>query len=161
MSRAKTITAAVTIATSLGISAEGLRQFAYYDPGGVLTVCYGSTARIDKNKRYTFEECRMRLDADMLAAVETVERCVPGLPEYPLAAFGDAVYNLGPKIACDVKNSTAARFLKAGDISAACNQLPRWNWARVLGVMVQLPGLTARRELEKQVCLGDLSGVQA
>jgi len=146
---------AAVIATALAIPAEGLRQVAYRDPPGILTVCYGSTRNVDPAKVYTLAECRSRLDADMLAAIETVERCAPGLPYPVLAAFGDAVYNLGPTIACDPTKSTAARLLKIGDLTAACNQLPRWNNARIGGVVVALPGLTKRREAERRVCLGE------
>lgn len=151
--RQKRIAAAIAAATAIAIPAEGLRQFAYYDPPGILTVCYGSTTDVQKGKRYSLDECKARLDADMLDAVLTVERCVPGLPEPVLAAFGDAVYNIGPRIACDTANSTAARLLKSGDIAGACNQLPRWDKARVAGVMVALPGLTKRRAAERALCL--------
>ena len=149
----KRISSAVAIATALAIPMEGLRQFAYYDPPGVLTVCYGSTTDVVKGKKYSLEECKQRLDDDMLNAILTVERCVPGLPDNVLAAFGDAVYNIGPKVACDKQRSTAARKLAAGDIAGACNELPKWNKARVGGVMVPLPGLTKRRELERTICL--------
>lgn len=145
--------AAVILAASIAIPAEGLRQYAYYDPPGILTVCYGSTTDVVKGKKYSIEECKSRLDRDMLAAVETVDRCVPWLPAAPLAAFADAVYNLGPTIACNPRKSTAARYLSSGDISAACNQLPRWNKAKVLGAAVELPGLTKRRLKERDICL--------
>jgi GH24 family phage-related lysozyme (muramidase) len=152
--RSGRIPAAVLMATVIAIPAEGLRQYAYYDPPGILTVCYGSTTDVQKGKRYSLAECRERLDRDMLNAVMTVERCVPGLPENKLAAFGDAVYNIGPKIACDPKASTAARLLKAGKWDEACKQLLRWDKARVAGQMVTLPGLTKRRQAEYQLCIG-------
>lgn len=145
------------LATALAIPAEGLRHYAYYDPPGVLTVCYGSTDKVVKGRYYSLDECRIMLDDDMLDAIDQVERCVPGLPERPLAAFADAVYNMGPSIACNPQKSTAARLLKSGQIAAACNQLPRWNKAKVAGVFVELPGLTKRREAERKLCL---SGVQ-
>jgi GH24 family phage-related lysozyme (muramidase) len=146
-------TKAVALAVAIAIPAEGLRQYAYYDPPGILTVCYGSTTNVQAGKKYSLEECKARLDADMIAAVETVDRCVPGLPENVLAAFGDAVYNIGPRVACDKANSTAARLLASGRIAEACNQLPRWNKARVAGVSVELPGLTKRRHAERVLCL--------
>lgn len=152
-SSVKRISAAVAAATAIAIPAEGLRQFAYYDPPGILTVCYGSTTNVVKGKKYSLEECKQRLDNDMLDAVLAVERCVPGLPDNVLASFGDAVYNLGPKIACDKQRSTAARKLAAGDIEGACKELPKWNKARVGGVLVPLPGLTKRRNLEMALCL--------
>lgn len=145
--------AAAIIAAAIAVPAEGLRQVAYYDPPGILTVCYGHTGTVVKGKRYSLEECEALLQADMKTAVETVDRCVPGLPVEVLAAFSDAAFNLGPVIACDLKRSTAARLLKAGDLAGACNQLPRWNKARVAGVAVELPGLTKRRAAERDLCL--------
>lgn len=141
------------IAAALAIPAEGLRQYAYYDPPGILTVCYGSTTDVVKGKKYSLEECKARLDADMMTAVSAVERCAPGAPENVAAAFADTVYNVGPRIACDQKRSTAARHLAAGRWVEACNELPRWNKAMVGGQMVELPGLTKRRAAAKQVCL--------
>jgi GH24 family phage-related lysozyme (muramidase) len=82
-----------------------------------------------------------------------VDACHPGLPVPVLAAFADATYNMGPTIACDPTRSTAARLLRAKDFAGACRQLPRWNKARVAGVIVELPGLTKRRAEEMRVCL--------
>lgn len=147
--KAKRIKAAVAIAAALAVPAEGLRRYAYYDPVGILTVCYGSTTSVQKGKEYSLEECWDRLDADMQQAVIIVDRCVPNLPVNVLAAFGDAVYNMGPKIACDTQRSTAARMLKAGNLDGACNQLPKWNKA----AGIPLPGLTDRRAKEQKVCL--------
>jgi GH24 family phage-related lysozyme (muramidase) len=151
------IAAATAVATVFAAPLEGLRRVAYYDPPGVLTVCYGSTTNVQKGVVYSLEECRARLNTDMIAAVSAVERCVPGLPENVLAAFGDAAYNIGPTVACDRSRSTAARYLHAGRLIDACNQLPRWDKAHVAGVMVSLPGLTKRRALEKELCLKGLT----
>lgn len=151
--KAKKISAAAAIATAIAIPAEGLRQYAYYDPPGILTVCYGSTTNVEKGRKYSLEECKARLGADMLAAVKAVDRCVPDAPLPVLIAFSDAAFNLGPAIACDRGKSTAARKLAVKDWRGACEQLPRWNKARVAGVMVDLPGLTKRRAAEMAICL--------
>ena len=42
---------------------------------------------------------------------------------------------------------------QAGDLAGACQQLPRWNKARVAGAMVELPGLTKRRAAEMALCM--------
>lgn len=144
---------AVALAAAIAIPAEGLRQYAYYDPPGILTVCYGSTSGVIAGKRYTLDECKARLDRDMLHAVEQVDRCAPNAPVNVLAAFGDAAYNLGPRIACDTAASTAARKLKAQDWPGACRELPKWDKARIAGVLVPLPGLTKRRAKEMALCL--------
>lgn len=151
--------AAAALATAIAIPAEGLRQFAYYDPPGILTVCYGHTgADVVKNKKYSLTECEGLLTEDMRIAVAQVERCQPGLPVPVLAAFADAVFNLGPTVTCNRVESAAARMLYAGNLEGACNQLPRWNKARVAGVLVPLPGLTKRRAAERELCLSGVAG---
>lgn len=151
---ARRVGMAVVIAAAIAMPAEGLRQVWYVDPVGVDTVCYGTTTNIDKTKRYTKDECLALLSQDMADAVRQVDACVPGLPIGVLAAFGDAVYNLGPKVACNTRVSTAARLLKAGDLKGACQQLPRWNKGEVVpGVFLALPGLTKRRAREMEICL--------
>ena len=145
--------AALALASAIAIPAEGLRRTYYYDPPGILTVCYGHTGNVDKTKVYSLDECKALLDKDMTHALNTVDRCVPGLSPQVLAAFADAAYNLGPAIACDTTKSTAARLLRAGDVQGACLQLPRWNRAKIAGAYVELPGLTKRRNAEKELCL--------
>jgi GH24 family phage-related lysozyme (muramidase) len=103
----------------------------------------------------TSEECKALLTKEMYEVISRLESCRPGLPVNVLAAFADSVYNLGPTIACDASRSTAARLLAAGRYTEACQQLPKWSYARVAGVAVQLPGLVKRREMERQVCLGE------
>lgn len=139
-------------AAALAAGFEGLRQYAYYDPrpgDAILTVCYGSTTNVEKGKKYSIDECKRRLADDMLDAVRAVERCHPNLPDNVLIAFADAVYNIGPKVAC---NSTASKYLKQGNYEAACRELPRWNKSN--GVV--LPGLTRRRLAEMEICLDSL-----
>jgi lysozyme len=147
---AKRLGAIAAIATAIAIPAEGLRQWAYYDPPGILTVCYGHTGGVVAGKKYSLDECKALLTTDMMEAVNAVERCHPGLPENVHAAFADAVFNLGPSVAC---NSTASRYLGSGEIESACKELPRWNKARVAGILTPLPGLTKRRNAEMQLCL--------
>lgn len=146
--------AAAALATAIAIPAEGIRQFAYYDPPGILTVCYGHTGKdVSKGRQYALAECESLLTTDMRKALDQVDKCAHDLPVPILAAFADAAYNLGQAVACDTANSTAARLLKSGSYRAACEQLPRWNKARVLGVLIELPGLTARRNAELELCL--------
>ena len=148
--KAKRLGAVAVIATAIAIPAEGLRQFAYYDPPGVLTVCYGHTGGVERGRLYSLDECKELLTEDMMEAVNAVEKCHPNLPENVHAAFADAVFNIGPKVAC---NSTASKYLALGDYEAACKELPRWNKTTIAGVLVPLPGLTKRRNAEMQLCL--------
>lgn len=152
--RGRRLGLAAAIAAALAIPAEGIRQVAYYDPPGILTVCRGHTGKdVVKGKHYTLGECDKFLDDDMRKAVAIVEGCVPGMAPNMLAAWSDAVYNIGPTIVCNTVNSTAARLLKAGQYAQACDQLLRWDKANVGGVMISLPGLTKRRQAERDLCL--------
>jgi GH24 family phage-related lysozyme (muramidase) len=154
MTPAQRTATAAAIATAIAVPAEGLRQYAYYDPPGILTVCRGHTGPdVIKGKKYSLKECDQYMDDDMRKAVIIVDTCRPGLPIPILAAFADGVMNLGSTIACDTKQSTAARMLEAGDYVGACNQFPRWDHAKIAGVKIPLPGLTSRRALEQEVCL--------
>ena len=146
---------ALTIATALAVPAEGLRQWAYRDPIGLPTICFGSTQGVKMGDFRTISECKALLTKEMNDVVSRVESCRPGLPINVLSAFSDSVFNLGPTIACDTTRSTAARLLAAGRYTEACNQLPRWSYAKVMGTSVQLPGLVKRREMERRVCLGE------
>jgi len=149
---------ALVLATAVAVPAEGLRQIAYYDPPGILTVCRGHTGPdVAPDRRYSLSECDRLLTDDMRLALSKVDSCRPGLPVEVLAAFGDAVFNLGPTVACDLAKSTAARKLRAGDLAGACNELVRWNKATIAGVKLTLPGLSKRREMERDLCLKGLA----
>ncbi len=150
--------AAAAIAMAIAAPAEGLRQWAYYDPPGILTVCRGHTgADVRKDHKYSLDECGKLFSADMLKAIELVDRCMPGLPVNVLAAFADAVFNLGPAIACDTRaaphGSTPARALARKDFVAACHAVRLYNKAKVAGMLVVLPGLDTRRAREEARCL--------
>ena len=150
---AKRYAAILGAAATLAAGFEGLRQYAYYDPrpgDAILTVCYGSTTDVQKGKKYSIEECKQRLEDDMAEAVRMGEKGHPGLPDNVLIAFSDAVYNIGPKVAC---NSTASKYLAQGNYEAACKELPRWNKSN--GIV--LPGLTRRRNAEMAICLEPLA----
>ena len=74
------LSAAAAIATAIAIPAEGLRQYAYYDPPGILTVCYGHTGDVAKGRKYSIAECEQYLTDDMHEAVAMVDQCAPELP---------------------------------------------------------------------------------
>lgn len=142
-------------AIAIAVPAEGIRHFAYRDPPGILTACMGHTGPdVKEGVYYPLEQCDKWMTEDMRKAIDIVERCVPGLPWQALAAWGDAVFNIGPTIVCDKTQSTAARLLAAKQYEDACRQLPRWDKARLpLVGLVALPGLTKRRAAEMSLCL--------
>lgn len=128
---------------------EGLRQYAYRDPVGIPTICFGETRGVRMGQHHTVAECKAmmanRLEVDFIPGVE---RCVhvPMSPEREAAVLSFA-YNVGVGAAC---RSGFVRKLNAGDPDA-CDELMKWNRA---GGMV-LPGLTRRREAERALCDGE------
>ena len=58
-----------------------------------------------------------------------------------------------PSTPSSADNSPASADSGAPLLQAACNQLPRWDNARIAGVLVPLPGLTKRRAAERTLCL--------
>lgn len=152
-SAANRVTLAGAVALAIVAPAEGLRHYVYSDPVGIPTYCFGETHNPVAGRFYTTDECKALLNDGVITAVNIVDKCVPNLPIGVLGAFGSAVYNMGPTIACNTNQSTAARLLKAGQFTAACNQLPRW----VTAHGITLPGLVKRRALERDACLQGLS----
>lgn len=129
-------------------SAEGLREYAYRDPVGIPTVCFGETAGVRLGDHKTVAECRALLSDDLLSKYgPAVDRCIKHpLPDGRKAAYTSIAYNIGAGAFC---KSSIARKENAGDYAGACDALLLYNKARG----VPLPGLTARRQQERKLCL--------
>ncbi|NTF43060.1 glycoside hydrolase family protein [Rhizobium rhizogenes] len=141
--------------TTLAAPAEGYYGYVYKDPIGVLTYCYGETqnAKDMKGRTFSQQECMDLLTKRMAHYQQGNAACVAGydnLSPYVQMAFNDFSYNLGNGTFCQ---SSAAAYLRAGNISAACGRITLYNKARKNGVLVELPGLTKRRALEQMYCL--------
>lgn len=148
--------AAAGIASSAAVVHEGVKYVAYRDPVNIPTICVGRTTGVKMGDTATHEQCMKWLGEEMMRDIEQVLKCHPKLEFTPpqLAAFADITYNIGPTPVCSQPNSTMARLLAAGDIAAACREFPKWNKARVFGVLVPFPGLTKRRAHNQALCEG-------
>jgi len=155
--QARKTSAVVAAVVAMAAAHEGVKLTPYYDPPRVLTVCYGETHNV-QNRVYSLDECRAMLDMDVQKIVSNVVLCVPrGIPDNVTIAMSDAAYNLGESVVCEPSHSTMAKYLHDGNWEAACNELPKWDKARVAGMMVVLPGLRQRRLDEQKVCLKGLT----
>ena len=83
------------------------------------------------------------------------------MPDQTLAAFLSFIYNVGPGQAGSKdgfvwlksgRHSTMLLRLQAGDVRAACEQLPAW----VTAAGIRLRGLELRRGREMAMCLESL-----
>jgi lysozyme len=156
----KTITttiasAAIAIAVSIAEPAEGYVGYVYKDAVGVLTYCMGETenAKSMQGRQFSREECHTLLVKRMAHYDQGNASCVQNweaLPAETKGAFDSFTYNIGIGGFC---GSSAARYLRTGNIVAACNAMLPWNKGTVKGKKVILPGLAKRRAIERTMCM--------
>jgi len=144
-------------ATALGIATvmigsgndgvEGLRNYPYKDPVGIVTVCYGHTGSdIVWGHYYSKEDCDALLKADLVKVSKQVDPLIKvPTTESQRAALYSFTYNVGVG---NFRSSTLLKKLNAGDYPGACSELQRWVYAGGR----KWEGLISRREVEKQVC---------
>lgn len=142
-----TMAAMMVLALPFTAQHEGLRLKAYLDPVSIPTICYGETEGVAMGMVASKTECDHMLEVKLGMVALQVDQLVvvPMGPEMH-AALASFAYNVGIGA---FKGSTLLRLLNAGDKVGACNQLPRWVFARGKW----LPGLAVRREEERQLCL--------
>ncbi len=146
-SRLKKGGAILVTLTALVGSFEGLREYAYRDPVGIPTICFGETRGVKIGDHKTAEECRTMLGDRLVEFAAGVDRCLTyRVPDKVYVAFVSFAYNVGVGAFC---GSTLAKLANAGRLVAACNELPKW--VRTRGIV--LPGLVNRRAAEQKLCL--------
>ena len=147
--RSKAGWCAIAVACVSGF--EGLRTSAYLDPVLIPTACYGETKGIRMGQKFTVDECKGMLAESLEIANRQVDSCVRVLlPDTRRAALVSFAYNVGGGNLC---SSTLVRKLNAGDTAGACQELPKWVYAKG----IKLPGLVKRREAERQMCMQGLA----
>ena len=153
MSRLKKGGAVAAMAVALVGGFEGLRQSAYPDPatgGKPWTICFGSTEGVKPGDYKSIAECKALLVTELDKYSNGIEAClkVP-VPDKRFVALVSFSYNAGVKAAC---NSSVVKNINAGNTRAGCDALLRWN--KAAGVV--FPGLTKRRQREREYCLEGL-----
>jgi lysozyme len=136
---------------------EGTKYVDYVDIAGVATACTGHTGPdVRVGTVRTPAECRALLAGDAQFAWDAVDlyATVP-LPWWEHVAFASFTFNVGKGA---FAKSTMLKKLNAGDHIGACNELLKWDKAfdPRKGKKVSVKGLRDRRELERQLCLGNL-----
>lgn len=137
----------VVIATSAVAGFEGVRQYAYRDPVGIPTICFGETQGVKMGDYRTMDECKAMLADSLMIANRSVDQCIKTpINDNQRAALVSFTYNVGGGALC---RSTLAKKINAGDITGGCDELRLWVYAKG----VKLPGLVNRREAERKMCL--------
>lgn len=131
--------------------AEGLRLIVYKCPAGYLTAGWGHRTDKPINSIIKLSEAEQWLRDDMAGVLAHIGPVVvERLNTNQLAAVWDLVFNIG---AGAFASSTMRAMILAGNMTGAAAQLRRWNKATVSGQLVELPGLTIRREAEETLFL--------
>ena len=142
--------------------AEGDKLTPYKDSAGIWTACRGVTGpAVIPGKRYTVAECAILNNAAMHKHTDGIARCINRpLQWHEWVAWGHFTYNVGVSGFC---NSTAARYLRAGNNAAACAQIPAWRFITINGVKRDCrdprwncTGIPKRRDWEMAMCRGDI-----
>ncbi|MDR0805962.1 MAG: lysozyme [Enterobacteriaceae bacterium] len=140
---------AIAIASVLIVNFEGYESKPYRDLAGIITVCYGHTGDdIDLTHKYSREECERLLHQDLAVVQHSVDPLVTvPLSDATRAALYSFNYNVGVSA---FSRSTLLVKLNRGDKQGACDELRRWKYAAGKA----WKGLVTRREVEREVCLG-------
>lgn len=130
---------------------EGLELQAYKDIAGVWTIGYGHTKTARPGMAITKAEADHLLTQDVSWVNDAINKHVTvPLNQNQFDALGSFVYNLGEGA---LARSTLLKKLNKGDYEAAAQEFPRWNKARVNGVLQPVRGLTNRRQDEQALFL--------
>jgi lysozyme len=131
---------------------EGLRLSAYKCPAGVWTIGYGHTVTAKRGQTITQEQADELLRADLINSEESVKALVKvPLQQCQFDALVSFVFNLGRGA---FAKSGLLKLINAKNIVNAAQEFPKWNKARVGGVLQALPGLTKRRHEEQCLFIG-------
>lgn len=131
---------------------EGLRLEAYRDVAGVWTVGYGHTRGVVPGMVVTEEQADRALQDDLASAEATVfsATCMAPTNDDQFSAMVALCFNIG---SMNFRGSTVLREHLARNRQAAADAFLLWNKAHVGGALVEVAGLTRRREAERALYL--------
>lgn len=145
---------------SLVAGFEGYRQSSYQDTGGVWTICYGETAGVKKGQTATKQQCDNQLVQSLLKHNKPFESLPLELPDNVHIAALDWAYNVGTG---NATSSTLWKYLKVGQWEKACDELIKWRYVAGKDCSIRsnnCSGVYKRRQIETQICLGEITGNQ-
>lgn len=131
---------------------EGFFTKAYVCPAGVVTIGFGSTMWMD-GKKIKMGEIISMDGAEKLLAWELTKKSSAliglNLSQQQFDACLSLIYNIGVG---NFNKSTLLKKIKANPNDATiCDEFKKWNKARVNGQLIELKGLTRRRDAEQKL----------
>ena len=134
---------------------EGFEEQAYIDTDGTPVIGYGLSKIAGKPVQIGDRISSTEADAALKRQLQEIQQQLKSsikveLSEKQLSALSSLSFNVGVDF---IKQSTLVQKLNAGDYNGAADEFLRWDKANVSGRLVQLPGLTRRRQAERQLFL--------
>lgn len=140
----------LAIAISLIAGFEGVRQYAYKDPVGIPTICFGYIQGVEMGDFKSLPECKELLSKETKKYADAVYKSVKiKLSHQEYIAYTSFTYNVGIG---NFNKSTLLKLVNKGKRKEACEQLTRWVYAKG----IKLKGLINRRKQERELCLSGL-----
>lgn len=140
---------------------EGLRTKSYLCPAGVWTIGYGHTSaagapKVTKGMTITPEQAEEILVSDLVNYEAGVLKALKRSPNVnQFSAMVSLCYNIGEGA---FASSSVVRMFNEGAPFLAADALMKWNKAKVSGKLIELPGLTRRRDAERKLFLTPVQG---
>lgn len=126
---------------------EGCALKAYPDAVGIPTIGYGSIVGVHMGMEISQEQAEERLHKDLEPVIYGINKCVlVPINQNQFDALCSFSFNLGIGA---LKKSTLLKLLLSKEYDLAANEFLKWNKAGGK----TLPGLTKRREAEKELFL--------
>lgn len=134
---------------------EGFAEFAYIDTDGTPVIGYGLSRIKGKSVKMGDRISATQADVALKEELRKIQQQLKSkvtveLNDSQLSALASLSFNTGVN---SIAESTLLRKLNAGDYNGAANEFLRWDKANVRGKLVRLPGLTRRRQAERQLFL--------
>lgn len=134
---------------------EGFESQAYMDTNGMPVIGYGLSQiagqPVQIGDRISPQQADFALKAHLQEIYRELDRIIQvKLSDRQLSAIASIAFNVGIN---SIERSTLVKKVNAKDYHGAANEFLRWNKANVRGRLVQLPGLTRRRQAERELFL--------
>lgn len=134
---------------------EGFEEQAYIDTDGRPVIGYGLSKIGGKPVQIGDRISSTEADAALKRQLQEIQQQLQSsikadLSEQQVSALASLSFNVGVDF---IKQSTLVEKLNAGDYNGAADEFLRWDKANVGGRLVQLAGLTRRRQAERQLFL--------
>lgn len=144
-----------TEAISLIKEFEGFESQAYIDTDGTPVIGYGlskiGSKQVQIGDRISPQEADKALNEHLEEIYRELEQTIQvNLSDRQLGALASISFNVGVN---SIKDSTLVAKINAGDLTGAANEFLRWDKANMRGQLVRLPGLTRRRQAERELFL--------